>query len=1079
MSRRELPRLDERSPGTDKVWEIMGRPNRSANRTPTHPSSPQVTTLPNITDKNSRKETPATPKRNYVPASDPPLIEQASRIRELELQIMYMKGDFDRRLNAVFDELPYKIHNEIKLVKERDSLVNRESSNPVQQAEIQNLASSLKQSFDSISDDMIALRDKLSSVEGKYNSAVMEIEKMKQDMNQQPSYMEVSEVNSIVHSMRQAIFEETKRRDALKQEFQQQLAELRAVIRAQEQELSLRFLQTREDLISLHAENKLQNVTSEKTIDDRMKSDQQYIRNVYENLEQRMSIEATQRRQAENEYKIWTDGRLKHVFDYLKDDSRELVQRERVLVGMVHEGITTLHEIINRARDATSVHISKVQTLLTENVKDVTSALASIKDNVYSKIGNLETWLQEEGKLRVQQQNAIQKTFTSIANAMEQNNTQIGNQITNVESAFKAAIFKMKEEITENEEKYSKQHREMETKVAQGFSDTFVAVNRVKENMIAQFKMSESKLAEVADNVREGFRVKNDEILELRKGIVKLEQETTAKLEQEVKEIKENMEKDKAYIIERIDDITGNNDKSLRQKIQETESTLRDEMTNLIMAESSDRSNHIRHVNTTLTKAIDKLSEEHTSRMINIENSIQETSNKLTSDRKKSVSKLREILTKSISSNMDAVIKKFLEVNEELRKLENGINETISALNLYKQETNLDLDDLESKLLHKINDTRTSLEVRATMDNMLVRLGERLTTENIHKVHEDVTAKLKDLSQTNVRQINALKVFLEQRIYDVNYETNCRLEANVCVDKIIGVLENFEAKENVLKLYRDIKTMNTSLDNLQQATEGHLNEQREVIFRKLNNLKGDLETHIEAIEQVQDSHTISIEDMEVRGTIDAMVRTLEKPEMYGLKTSASILMDEMNKIKKSFPSVQEQVEVIIANFKELSEQAQTLSEGLATERLLNKASEENLYKSIEKIGRAHDKLEAIIGNMEPDRVDVTPRVMNIENQLGFIYKTLKQYEKDSENLNGLAQKIEHLKMNNDERSAEVLNIMSNQAQLLTEIGNLQSSLASDSSPNSSNSGKLREEISRRMIQLQESFSSALSRALNK
>jgi hypothetical protein len=1079
MSRRELPRLDERSPGTDKVWEIMGRPNRSANRTPTHPSSPQVTTLPNITDKNSRKETPATPKRNYVPASDPPLIEQASRIRELELQIMYMKGDFDRRLNAVFDELPYKIHNEIKLVKERDSLVNRESSNPVQQAEIQNLASSLKQSFDSISDDMIALRDKLSSVEGKYNSAVMEIEKMKQDMNQQPSYMEVSEVNSIVHSMRQAIFEETKRRDALKQEFQQQLAELRAVIRAQEQELSLRFLQTREDLISLHAENKLQNVTSEKTIDDRMKSDQQYIRNVYENLEQRMSIEATQRRQAENEYKIWTDGRLKHVFDYLKDDSRELVQRERVLVGMVHEGITTLHEIINRARDATSVHISKVQTLLTENVKDVTSALASIKDNVYSKIGNLETWLQEEGKLRVQQQNAIQKTFTSIANAMEQNNTQIGNQITNVESAFKAAIFKMKEEITENEEKYSKQHREMETKVAQGFSDTFVAVNRVKENMIAQFKMSESKLAEVADNVREGFRVKNDEILELRKGIVKLEQETTAKLEQEVKEIKENMEKDKAYIIERIDDITGNNDKSLRQKIQETESTLRDEMTNLIMAESSDRSNHIRHVNTTLTKAIDKLSEEHTSRMINIENSIQETSNKLTSDRKKSVSKLREILTKSISSNMDAVIKKFLEVNEELRKLENGINETISALNLYKQETNLDLDDLESKLLHKINDTRTSLEVRATMDNMLVRLGERLTTENIHKVHEDVTAKLKDLSQTNVRQINALKVFLEQRIYDVNYETNCRLEANVCVDKIIGVLENFEAKENVLKLYRDIKTMNTSLDNLQQATEGHLNEQREVIFRKLNNLKGDLETHIEAIEQVQDSHTISIEDMEVRGTIDAMVRTLEKPEMYGLKTSASILMDEMNKIKKSFPSVQEQVEVIIANFKELSEQAQTLSEGLATERLLNKASEENLYKSIEKIGRAHDKLEAIIGNMEPDRVDVTPRVMNIENQLGFIYKTLKQYEKDSENLNGLAQKIEHLKMNNDERSAEVLNIMSNQAQLLTEISNLQSSLASDSSPNSSNSGKLREEISRRMIQLQESFSSALSRALNK
>lgn len=1079
MSRRELPRLDERSPGTDKVWEIMGRPNRSANRTPTHPSSPQVTSLPNITDKNSRKETPATPKRNYAPASDPPLIEQASRIRELELQIMYMKGDFDRRLNAVFDELPYKIHNEIKLMKERDSLVNRDTSNPVQQAEIQNLASSLKQSFDSISDDMIALRDKLSSVEGKYNSAVLEIEKMKQDVNQQPNYMEVSEVNAIVHSMRQAIFEETKRRDLLKQEFQQQLAELRGVIRAQEQELSLRFLQTREDLISLHAENKLQTVTSEKTIDDRLKSDQQYIRNIYENLEQRMSIEAAQRRQAENEYKIWTDGRLKHVFDYLKDDSRELVQRERVLVGMVHEGITTLHEIINRARDATSVHISKVQTLLTENVKDVTSALNSIKDNVYAKIGNLEAWLQEEGKLRVQQQNAIQKTFTSIANAMEQNNTQIGNQITNVESAFKAAMFKMKEEMTENDEKYSKHMRDMETKVAQGFTDTFVGINRVKESMNAQFKMSESKIAEVAEYVREGFKVKNDEIIELRTGIVKLEQETTAKLEYEIKEMKENMEKDKAYIIERIDDITGNNDKSLRQKIQETESTLRDEMTNLIMAESSDRSSHIRHVNTTLTTAINKLSEEHTSRMVNIENSIQETSTKLTTDRKKSISKLREILTNSINSNMDAVIKKFLEVNEELKKLENGINETISALNLYKQETNSDLDDLESKLLHMINDTRSSLEVRATMDNMLVRLGERLTTENIHKVHEDITAKLKDLSQTNVRQINALKVFLEQRIYDVNYETNCRLEANVCVDKIIGVLENFEAKENVLKLYKDIKTMNTSLDSLQQATEGHLNEQREVIFRKLNQLKGDLETHIEAIEQVQDSHTISIEDMEVRGTIDAMIRTLEKPEMYGLKTSASILMDEMNKIKKSFPSVQEQVEVIIANFKELSEQAQTLSEGLATERLLNKASEENLYKSIEKIGRAHDKLEAIIGNMEPDRVDVTPRVMNIENQLGFIYKTLKQYEKDSENLNALAQKIEHLKMNNDERSAEVLNIMSNQAQLLREINNLQSTLGSDTSPNSINSAKLREEISRRMIQLQESFSSAISRALNK
>lgn len=39
------------------------------------------------------------------------------------------------------------------------------------------------------------------------------------------------------------------------------------------------------------------------------------------------------------------------------------------------------------------MHTNKVQTLMNENVKDVTLALGAIKDNLYARIGQLEAAL--------------------------------------------------------------------------------------------------------------------------------------------------------------------------------------------------------------------------------------------------------------------------------------------------------------------------------------------------------------------------------------------------------------------------------------------------------------------------------------------------------------------------------------------------------------------------------------------------------------------------------------------------------------------------------------------------------------
>ena len=118
----------------------------------------------------------------------------------------------------------------------------------------------------------------------------------------------------------------------------------------------------------------------------------------------------------------------------------------------MQEGLGALHEIINRVKETGSTQVTKVHTVMSENIKDLAQALTSIKDNLYARIEGLEFSLQEEGNYRINQNATTMNHIQNIVETAEREKVSIENQIMSTENRLRALVYDLQQDAIVKEE---------------------------------------------------------------------------------------------------------------------------------------------------------------------------------------------------------------------------------------------------------------------------------------------------------------------------------------------------------------------------------------------------------------------------------------------------------------------------------------------------------------------------------------------------------------------------------------------------------------------------------------------------
>lgn len=384
-----------------------------------------------------------------------PHIEVRGRLRELEIQLLDIRAGLERRISSITEDFPNRLTKELRIIQERDSYLWKENTQKqAQLAEaLKFTQEGLKKNAEQVGNELVYLRRKVDEIVLKNSATSREIEYISKIPRGPTEVFSQPDYSGLIQSFQEAIGEERKKREKMQNENNAQIQELHTLLRNFYTENGKRLQDHREQLMMNQYEAKDQLIQIETTKEEKIKNDQEYMKTVYTNLQKRVDEEVSQRIQLEKEYKAWTDGRLNNFQKMMKNEEKGLADREANILKMMQEGLSALHEIVTRVKEAGSAQVTKVHTVMSENIKDLAQALSTIKDNLYGKIEGLEFSLQEEGRYRSEQATSALGYIQNIVEDQEKYHIFIENELMSSENRLKSTIYDLQQEEVKKEEK--------------------------------------------------------------------------------------------------------------------------------------------------------------------------------------------------------------------------------------------------------------------------------------------------------------------------------------------------------------------------------------------------------------------------------------------------------------------------------------------------------------------------------------------------------------------------------------------------------------------------------------------------
>ncbi|CAG9312986.1 unnamed protein product [Blepharisma stoltei] len=893
---------------------------------PTPPSlSTRNSFLPHIQSRGSREfisaEQAETPKATFIP-EDAPMIEMRGRIRELELQLLDIRASIERRLIGFGDDFPNRLHKELKIIEERDTHLWKDNAQQLLmlQDAIKIIKNTMQTSFEKMSIEMNGMRRKVDQLELKNSSAEREIEhlsKMPRAIMPPEPQGVPNEVALNIQSLKEALIEERRQRDQSQQDSYKQIQELYQQMRNQEKEMARRFQQYRDDIMEAQKGSRHQATALEQTREEKNRNEAEYIKSVLGNMQKRVDEEASIRTQIEREYRQWTEGKLQFVQEFIRNDERNIADRERNILGMMQEGLTALHEIIGRVKETGTAHVGKVQTMMTENIKDITQIISSIKDGLYSRIEGLEESLQEEAKLRVEQQVAAHNHMQSIAQVIDQKTVSLENQMMSSENRVKSLIFSMQNEADQRDQAWNAWKEEFKanldsqiSSINQRLEDDF---NDCNKRYLDGREKSELYLRELK-RVQEEFENQLEQVksqINFEDGVV--EQRVKNSMNQMSDQINKELHQLKTDTEKNIANLQLEQSQTLASRLDQMQKNMKSDMFYGILEESKKRKEEILMLDGVLKNKLENSKKEmieHTKQEIEkVNGKIEENQNEIGNVRnevenvRNDFGKLSDQLFSEIEDAKEP-IKQWTQ--EYVSEISSNINtETQLAIEVERENINKELEKAKEELRNEIQSVQaaSSLAITAESNGIKNTLNEQIASEKLEreKNAKNFMERLENLShmlQEGVTQsseaVKALcRALITQEIAERNHSEEGILKSlNVRISGLEDLMKYYTSK-----VAEELRTETSNFFKNESNERQQMGEKSKKGHKKLKEIMKENRERIEVERCLKDMINSVVEDY--------TLNTIERQKAVLANLTGNWIKDLHNEFQDNFDNLRE------------------------------------------------------------------------------------------------------------------------------------------------------------------------------
>jgi hypothetical protein len=914
-----------------------------------NPSKPAF--LPSI-QKPSREslQTEDTPK--LIPKfEDMPNVEVRGRLRELEIQMLDLRAGIERRLSSVAEEFPNRLHKELRIIQERDSFMWKENTQKQVQISdgLKNLQEFFRNTVENLNTEIVALKRKVEEVSVKHSNTLRDVEqiaRVPRVVESQPGV----DFSPLVASFREALAEEKRKREMMQSEYNEKIQELHLLVRTSYSENGKRLQEYRDQVLDANVEVRNQIYGIESTKEDRIKSESEYLKSVYQNLQRRLEDEVSQRTTLEKEHKLWTDSRLNAIQKMMKNEEKSLAEREGKILAMMQEGLSALHEIISRAKEANTASLSKVQAMTNENLKDLAQALSSIKDSLYSRIENLEFSLQEEVKIRSEGINSAHLHIQKVNESIDRQGLFLENQIMSTENRLKSETF----EIRQENEQRDKNLKDWQTT----FTETFeLKTEEILEKLSKAEKKWETLFKDAEENIEKNSnylnktRIDLESSLEQVKNLISfedglIEQKVTKavnlindKLDQELMQVKNKVEKDLASTNAELF-------ASLALRVEQTIRLSQEQIKAAVADEAKTRQSRLEALESLMKTADDKAYFKTTADLNREIAGINERLAGLASEDqllKKQIFTVRDQTASSLESLFSAID----AAKENLQKWTEGF--AGSLVENAKREMNT-LVEVDRELLLKEID-KNKVEISKIVENL---------KKNLEDGFEDVNNENRNFN-------NELKILKENRVQDLKgWEERVGLLTSSMQEAINQSSEAVKAVSRALVL-KEAAERNQGLESIMKSLQARIAALEDLL--KFYTAKTAEELRAEFLEIVEKERSARQNNELAQGQINKKMKKNIKDQKdqqdvaFTLNSVLDSVVQKANseKIKKNKENIENALKKWVQNFeKELEEnyeKIEKISENLEKNEEKLKKNEENLEKNEEKLKKNEENLE--------------------------------------------------------------------------------------------------------------------------
>lgn len=923
--------MSKRVQKKSEMWDVF-----RYNETPPPSGGSKSAFLPAI-QKPSRENLQNEDTPRIMPKfEEMPNIEIRGRLRELEIQMLDLRAGIERRLSSVADEFPNRMNKELRIIQERDTFLWKENTQKQMQLSdsVKFIQESMKNAMDHLNNEVVLMKRRLDEVTVKNNNVVRDLELV----NRVPRFVESVQQNDyspLFNSFKEALIEERRKRETMQQEYNSQIQELQLIVRTSYVEQGKRLQEYRDQLFQAYNDVKVQVNGIDGSKEERHKNDQEYLRTVYSNLQRRLEEEVTQRTSLEKEYKMWTDSRLNAMQKIMKNEEKELVDRESKMLGMIQEGLSALHEIITKVKETSSASISKAQVMTNESLKDLTQALSGIKDSLYSRVENIEFSLQEESKLRTNGIDSVHKYIQKVSEGLDRQGLFMENQIMSSENRTKSVIYEIEQENIARDEKLKNWQISFNDHLESQVKEMTEKLEKLERDWEMRFKdAQEAHNLSLTDNKK-----------------------TKIDLEASIDQLKNTINFEDGLIEQKVtNSVNAINDKIDRELFQ---------MRNKIEKELAEASSDLFASLATRVDQIVRLNESQVKSAISEE-----------SKTRKSELEALENLTKQLAD------KTYAKASNDLNRELSDINERFSSQYNESQQLKSDLAKIRTETSNSLENLFSSIdEAKVTLQDW----ASKYTMGLIEDTKREVNVLVEVEREVLLKEIDKAKEDLRGQLEEVNRILSSGLEEEGNLGKKI-LNELRVEKENRVQGVKDVENRISELTNSMQDAVTHSSEAVKAVCRALV-LKESAERNqgLESIMKSLQSRMTALEDLLKFYTSKAseelraeFVEQVEKERNDRLKNELAQLQ-QSKKLKNSFKAHKEQQEI-------------ELTMAALLNSVIQQSTESTLLKQREDLESVQRKW---VQNFEKELEDTSD---DLRKQLENLEKTLNKQQKKSEKL---------------------------------------------------------------------------------